>query len=477
MVNPFTKFFFKEEKSKQVESPTPKEPIRIAHQDVDIEKIKVIEFGTSGVQNYSGYIQEEYLSTLTGSKRAKVYDMMRRSDSNISMILNSMKGPIKSAEWNWQQGDKDTAEKYPYALDDMKFIEHVFSDMIWPFAKIIEESTTVLEFGLAPFERTHKIVMGHPVFGNYVGLKNIGWRSPKVIEKFNIDRDERLVSITQMSYGDSSRFVEIPAAYLSLITIGQEGANYEGVSILRPCYGNYYRKNEYQKLLAVGIEKNAIPIPIAKVPEGKEESAEQIALERFLDSYTANGKKYLVCPQGWDISLHPSSGFDPSKIDSVIDSEDKRMSKAVLANFLELGMGTGGSYSLSNDLSDFFLNALQYIGKLIALEWSKVAKEIIIMNFGPREVYPFLTCTGINDKAGLEFSNILVNLTNSNVIVPDDTLEADVREKYRLPAKSDLGQRPKQAASPFGFSENVLRDRMHSKRLGQAKLLNQRNKR
>ncbi len=471
MVNPFKKFFFKDNSASQLD-----QPISIPGKDLDVERIKIVEVGSSGVENQSGYLYEEYLSTLTGSQRADVYDKMRRSDSNVSMVLSSMKSPIKSGEWNWQQGDKDTVEKYPYAEQDMKFIEHVFSNMIWPFSKILEESTTVIEFGLAAFEKTHKIVLDDPIFGSYIGLKNIGWRSPKTIERFNIDRDERLLSITQMSYGDASRYVDIPAQFLTLLTINQEGANYEGISLLRPCYGNWFRKNEYLKFQASGIEKSAIPTPIAKVPAGFEGSPEQDTLERFLQGYTANGKKYIIHPEGWDINLHPNTGFDPAKIDAAIDNEDKRMTKAVLANFLELGMsGGGGSHALSADLSDFFMNSLQYIARIIATAWSNVAKELIIINFGPREVYPFLTCTGINDQAGTELATIIQLLVNAGVIVADDVLEADVREKYRLPAKSDIGQRQK-SSNPFAqFNEHSLSARIQAKK-NQAKLFQQRVK-
>src|SRR5687767_14832030 len=198
--------------------------------------------GSFGTSIYSGYIQEEYLESLDGSTKAEIYDKMRRGDANVKMLLSAIKNPIKSANWEIEPCD-DTDE----ARKDADLIKHIlFEDMQTPFKKVLSEALTMVDFGFSLFEVTHKIVMSHPEFGPYIGLRSLSWRSPKTIERWNIDRKtEELVSVTQMAYGDLDRHVDIPAEFLLLFNLDQEGANFEGISLLRACYGNWLRKNTY----------------------------------------------------------------------------------------------------------------------------------------------------------------------------------------------------------------------------------------
>ena len=54
----------------------------------------------------------------------------------------------------------------------------------------------------------------------------------------------------------------------------------------------------------------------------------------------------------------------------------------------------------------------------------------------------------INDKAGKEFAEILDILYKAKVLIPDDDLEAFSRLKYKLPPKSEEGQRSHQPTPP-----------------------------
>ncbi len=130
------------------------------------------------------------------------------------------------------------------------------------------------------------------------------------------------------------------------------------------------------------------------------------------------------------------------------------MTKAFLANFLELGMGGGGgSFALSNDLSDFFLAGIDHIATLIEGPINRcLIPQLIQMNRGQREKYPRLKHSGISDKAGKELAEVLKLLADARVIVPDNPLEANVRHRFQLPRSSTEGQRPipsPSAAAPF----------------------------
>ena len=420
--------------------------------------------GVSGTKNYAGYADEEYLKELRGRKAADVYDKMRRSDSQIIMCSSAVKNPILGACWEIQSGeDTDEAKK------DADFVKHVlFENPEVPFKRFLEEILTQIDFGHSVFEVTWKAVLNDAEWGTYNGIQDLGWRSPRTIERWNLDpATSRLSSNDQYSFGDLHRVVNIPAEYLIVFTLKREGSNYEGVSMYRPCYGNWFRKNVNLKVNAIGSEKYAVPTAIAKIEQGKQGDEAYDALEAVMEAYTSHQKAYIIVTKDIDIEIK-SSPYDPSKLDMTIDAEDRRMAKAFLANFMELGMGSsGGAYALSNDLSDFFLAGIEHIANQIQETINhQLVKKIVDMNAtSKRSVYPKLTHSGISDKAGKELADVVKALIDSKAIIPDDQLEKSLRMRFSLPEASEEGQRQVQAPSPGFGAQPTMAERIRAIRM------------
>lgn len=417
--------------------------------------------GTHGTRNYSGYLNEEYLSSLLGYRRADEFDKMRRSDSTVIMCLKAVKNLIRSAHWEIEAADDDQLSPAD-AEADKDLIDHIlFKDMQSSWMQFINEVLTCVEFGHATFERTDKIVQNHPKFGTYIGIKNLSWRSPRTIHKWNLDPiTKHLQSITQIAYGDETVYVDIPAEFLSVFTIEKEGSNYEGISLIRPCYGSYIRKREYMKLNAIGIEKFAIPTPVAEVPDSQLNGDQFENLKQVLSDFVGHESQFITHPVGWKVTL-VSNTYDPAKVEISIDNEDRRMTDAFLCNFLSLGKtGAAGSYAMSNNLTDFFVSGLDYICDIIKEEFNRtIIPNSIKMNRGERTAYPKLICSGVSDKAGKELAETLKFLTDGKIIIADDDLEASIRKRYRFPKKSNVGQRQDNAPAkePLGtLAENSL---------------------
>lgn len=452
---PVTDYFrslFGGSKNNTEETEHKEEKISTGYGDVFIQREPV---GSSGTESYAGYNSEDYFQKLHGSNKAKEFDKMRRSDPQIKMCLSSVKNPIRRSTVEIQTAKGDDSDQGKL---EAEFIEHVlFQDMDTPWKKFLGEALTICDFGHAVFEVTHKNVLNGK-FAPYTGIRDLSWRSPKTIERWNLHPDSgKLDSIDQYAYGDLDRLVNINSKYLMVMTLEMEGSNYEGFSLLRPCYGNHFRKNNYLKLNAIGIEKGAVPTPTAEIPEGQESGKQYDNLILALQKYTTHQSNYLTYPAGWKIDLNPNA-YDPQKVEVSIDNEDKRMVKAFLANFLELGSSGSGSYALSNDLSDFFLSGIEYIAEEIA---EKINREVIIplikMNFGERETYPTLKFSGISDKAGKELAEILGIMVDKKIIIPDGPLETHARKRFGVTEKSDEDQRKVEPSSglPMSLSEKV----------------------
>lgn len=402
--------------------------------------------GTTGTAIYAGYPYEEYLQDLLGSQRAKVFDKMRRSDPQIAMCLNAVKSPIKSALWEIEPYDQNDEQ----SKQEAEFVKwNLFDGMDKTFSQFVSEALTYIEFGHSVFEIIDGVVFNHKQFGTKNTIKSLAWRSPKTIERWNVDPNtDKLVSVSQWSNGDLMKTVDIPADFLLLFSLNKEGSNYEGISAIRPCYGNWFRKNNYLKLNAIGIEKFAIPTPIVEIPNGKESGTQFDSLVEVLENYLTHENNYMTIPEGWKVTLN-NSVYDPEKVEISIDNEDKRMVKSFMANFLELGMNGFGSQSLSFDLSDFFLGAIDHLASNICeVINQQLIPRIIQMNYGEREGYPKLKHSGITDKVGKELAEIFELLIRNKVVTPDDVLEQHARKRFGLPERSSIGVRQIQSPQP-----------------------------
>jgi hypothetical protein len=400
--------------------------------------------GSSGTDIIGGRFGEEYLSSLQGRKAADEFDKMRRGEAQVAMLLQAVKNPIKSANITFEGEEGNAVLEKAVELVEWNFcdgLEHG-SD------QFLTEVLTLIDKGHSVFERIDGVTE-HPTLGTINYIKNLAFRKQNSINRWNLERGTgRIASIEQIVYSDTSKdtLVEIPGDYLAVFTNQKEGDNYEGISMLRPMYGAYLRKDLYLKLAAIGIEKYAIGIPIATAPDKKKDPKELEQLKLILDAYIAHESGYIIKPAGWELDVKFGQ-FDATKIADFIKLENQEMINAAVANFLALGMtGSGGSYSLGSDLSDFFLAGLQAYANVISGTFNrKIIPATVKQNYGPLPQYPKMCISGINDKAGKELAEIVLSLTNATALRPDDKLEDFLRMQYNLPKADTATTRAKSA--------------------------------
>lgn len=395
-------------------------------------KLQIKPTGASGTEVYGGYFSEEYLQSLRGRRGAKVFDEIRRSESQVAMLLSAVMNPIKAGVWELEASaaDENGIQK--------ELVEYCLKEMI-DWETFLHEALTFLVFGYSVFEVVNNVVYNHPKFGTFNGLKGLAFRSQKTIEKWNIDSETgELTSVTQLAQGDSARgggsLVDMQSQFLLVFSLQKEGDNYEGISALRPMYGAWFRKNLYLKIMGIGIEKNAIGTPMGIIPAGKSNSQDEEAFKDILQNFTSHESAYLTVPEGWKIDILKND-FDPSKVKDVVIMENTEMINSMVANFLALGTGGGGgSFALGTDLSDFFLSGIQSYANIICGVLNRtLIPNLVKLNFGEQTSYPKIKATNINDKAGKELAEIISSLIGSKAIKADDKLEEFVRKQYSLP--------------------------------------------
>lgn len=393
--------------------------------------------GGSGTEIHGGFFDEEFLAELQGTEASDTYDKMRRTDARIKMSLSAVKNPIKSAVWQVLPGDDSENAKLA-----AEFVEHnLFDDMDKTWSEFLHEALSLVDFGHSVFEKVHKVVLNHPRFGTYIGIRSLAFRSQRTIERWHMDKAGKLLSIDQLATGDVGDNVTIPGKFLLTYSLDKEGDNYIGISMLRPCLGPWKRKQLYLKLNAIGIEKFAVPTIIGTAPKTSAKDKQFANFTEVLKKYTTHQSNYIVVPEGWDIKAH-NNVYDPAKCIEAIRFENNEIAVAFLANFLELGQSGSGSYALSFDLSDFFLKGIEHIAHLIADGLNQsVIPELIKLNFPNDMPMPKIAVSGISDKAGKELAEVAKMLVESKVIIPDNNFETHMRERFDFPEASEEGQR------------------------------------
>jgi hypothetical protein len=398
------------------------------------EKERIDNFeatSSAGTEIFGGDFFEEYLQEIRGNEWAKIADRMRRSSDQVNMLLTLIKTPIINATWEIESPDESEISN-----EIKEFLEFALFDNI-DFEQFIQEALTFYEFGHSVFEVVYTPLINHAKHSNTIIPKKFSFISPKTIEEWRLNNDGSINHIRQMVDGDLSRDVRIEADNLMVMSINKEGSNYEGRSLLRPIYGNWKRKQNFLKILAIGIERSSLGVPVGITAQSAGSKARD-TLQKILNAVTTHQRSSIVVPHGTDVKNF-SISFDAEKVEKVIEAERRGMSQSFLAGFMELGTNSGGtgSYALSSNLSNIFFSSLDTPANIIAKKLNGIIKDLIDFNYGKQELYHKIRVSNISDKLGKEFVENLTMLTQSGYVSATDTMKEYLRKKFNLP-ESDL---------------------------------------
>jgi len=390
------------------------------------------ELGGSGTTVYGGVVSDvEYNQTLNteyGGTGLKILNRMRKSDPVIRSTLSIIKLGILQGEWFVEAGSDDSRDQ-----KIKEFVEEaLFDRMSKPWNETLKDILTYLDFGFFVGEKVFKVEDG------FVWWKKLAYRAQTSIMKFQTKGKKD--GITQILSGDiadkKDRMPSIPIEKLLIFSNEKEGDNWRGVSILRSAYKPWFLKENLEKIDAIGFERNAVGVPIFKMPPNPD-AADVEKAEELGKNLRVNEKAFVMLPSGWDLEI-ASSKYEGQGIGRAINRYNRDIVANVLAHFLDLGSGPTGSRALSVDQSEAFYKSLQAIGDYIASVWNGHAiPQLVDLNFDNVTKYPKLKVTGIEKVDVERFSRALQGLAMSGVLTIDDDLEDYVRSKLKLPDKME----------------------------------------
>jgi hypothetical protein len=398
------------------------------------------ELGATGSSVFSGLLYEdEYNRDLQGEQAIKTYDRMRRSDGQVKAGLLACKLPLLVARWDIEPAS-DSEEDMAIAgivRDDM------LNGMRDTWDDFLRQALLMLDFGHMPFEKVWELRDERWTW------RKMGPRLPASIQEWHIKTDGELDFLRQSaSNGEAFRTVDIPADKLLVFTYEKEGSNYRGISLLRAAYKHWYYKNNLYAIDGMAAERHGLGLAAFTYPDTAT-TAQKDAIKNIGERLHAHERAYIAHPDSIKFDLKGVQG-QLHDIMRSIDHHDLQIVRSILAQFMNLGAKSTGSYALSQDQSQFFLMALQSVGRNVCNTINRHAiREMVDYNWNV-DKYPKLTVSGLDSPDMMGYAQAIASLVTAGAITSDLETENELRRMVKLPAKK--GQRPevqpKPAATP-----------------------------
>lgn len=408
------------------------------------------EIGRVGQRRYGGIFYEEFLSELRGRKGAEVFTEMSNNDETIGAILFAIEMLVRQASWNVEPGGSTAKD-----LEAAEFVKSCMDDMQQTWIDTISEILSFLTYGWSFHEIVYKRRMGRTK-DNRTSSKYddglIGWmklpiRSQETLYQWEYDDQDNLIGMTQMPPPDCG-LITIPMNKAMLFRTRSRKDNPEGRSILRTAYRSWYFKRRIQEIEGIGIERDLAGLPVITTPEGmdiwdkddEDMNAIRAGLEAMVKNIRRDSTEGLVLPFGYTFELTSTGGSRQFDTNSIIARYDTKISQTVLADFIQLGHESVGSFALSSDKTNLFSMAICAFLDIICQTFnSQGIPALIDINgdhFAGVTDYPRLTHGDIEDVDLATMATYIKDMTSIGVIIPDESLEDYVRQLGKLPKRT-----------------------------------------
>ncbi len=254
-----------------------------ADQDMDIDEVVRLSqvvprkpLGATGLSRNVGYVTEEFLPALRGSKSSQIYREMLTNSPLIGASVSTIEMLLKNVSWEVVAPDDSDASKRAEEL-----LRAAMEDMETSWRDFIAEALSFIWYGWAFFETTYKKTP------EGVMWKDMSIRSQDTLVRWVFDDLGRAVGMVQ-SAAPKWQFVTIPLARGLHIMNRSRKRNPEGVSALRNAYEPWYFSKRIMQIEAIGLERDLAGLPVMWVPsdllrDSEKSPAKKRQVKQFTD--------------------------------------------------------------------------------------------------------------------------------------------------------------------------------------------------
>lgn len=448
------------------------QPSQTSYQQPEIDCYR--NAGAISLKRWGGYISEEFLPELQGSRGVKVLTEMLNNDAVIGALMLAITQLIRRANWHIEGEDNDERVQFlTECKDDMKSTwEEFISDVcsMFGYGWDVHEMSFKMRKGMEPGVVTDTIT-GRPYqlpISKYNDNK-IGWAnfSPRKQESLSrwifagepeadklglLGEEGEAVAMVQAPYPNIS---ERKVPLIKCLHFKTESAmgNPEGKPITRNMYRSWYFRKNFEVIMGIGVERDLAGFPVLYIPyndpfwhEDHPDHQKSVTLyEGIIKKMRRDENDGLILPSlpntpecaQWKIELLSTGSRRPVDIKEQLIYYDNLIANGALAQFILLGTENVGSFALGVSKQELFQMAINGWMNYIAAEINRKAVPLTLkLNGMSLENMPQFKADPIEVPNLKELGEYVSGLANSGAITLDRSLEDHLRARAKLPEKA-----------------------------------------
>lgn len=396
--------------------------------------------GAYGTDIFSGWLDEEYNSTMNSDTKWSEFDRMANNDV-VRVLRLISKLPLVRAKWQVESGgNSDKAEEMKMFIE-----KELFENINDSWLKRVDAAVEYLFDGFSLFEmvygtKEYDLGGGNRIYNTW---EEWAWRKPSTIKEWYFE-NQKWVGVRQEGPNPdtwSAKYIDakIPADKLMLFSANARGANLAGNGIYRAAWQPWKKMELIDQSKIIYHDRISAGIPVAELPEGAGDNVAD-AVETALESFRAGDTSYLIVPAGVKISFM-AGGSNQVDFEKALNAYESRIKYLGLAQFIDLGQTTTGSRSVGEVHFELYLQASQAIANYMAEVINAMAIiPLLEMNYDKNKYgaeYPYLIATGIETSDVEMLSRAFKNFTDGGINLSDMETQQRVREAMDLPLLSE----------------------------------------
>lgn len=408
------------------------------------------EIGRTGLVQFSGYIHEEYLRELQGSRWAKNVREMTTNDPIVCAPFFAIDKFTRQVTWDIEAAS-DSSEDQERA----EFIRSaLFEDMQQPWRETISEIHSYLPWGFSLHEIVYKKRDG---VNSKFNDGKVGWhkwpiRAQESKSRWWFDDHGEILGMYQIA-APSYKEVLIPMDKALLFRTSTHKNNPEGHSLCRAIFRPWYFKKNIQNIEAIGIERDLAGLPVIYAPseildaeDGTDEAAVRDYLKKMLTNIKNNEQGGALFSSAvyegsnaphYKLELLSSGGAKQFDTRRVIQAYNLEITITLLMDFMMMGHEKVGSFALASSKTEMFSYAL---GAFLDSDCEVVNRyaipRLLALNGMPAENPPKLTHGDIESIELREIAEFISTMSGAGYRLTNEQL-AYLLKQGGLPVPDD----------------------------------------
>lgn len=411
----------------------------------------LVELGTVGLNRWGGYVFDEFLPALRGTRGMKIYKEMSSNDPTVGAMLYAAKQLIRKASWRVTPASASDADK-----EAADFLRTCMNDMSHPWGDFITETLSMITYGWSLHEIVYKVRRGYvrdPRYRSKYNDGRIGWRklprrAQDTLWEWIFEDDGSVSAMVQLAPPNYRR-ATIPLEKALLFRTEPNLDNPEGQSLLRNAYRPWYFKKRIEEIEGIGIERDLAGLPVLTPPEDIDlwNDADEEAMklrtraENLVTNIRRDQSEGVVLPSGWDLKLLNTGSRRQFDTNAIINRYDQRIAITILADLVMLGADKVGSFALADVKKSMFAAGLEALLDSVTEIFNKYAIprlfQLNLSTFSDIADYPQIE-HGEVESASLSELALFVNaLTGAQINLTDPDTQNYLRELASMPRISE----------------------------------------